>query len=45
MCATALGTTLTSRRWSMKEDGLKESDGEKVLNSIEMAIWCLMESG
>ena len=42
---TVFGITLTSRRWSMKENGVKESDGAEVFNMTATATPCLVENG
>ena len=45
MCAMAPGTTLISRRWTIKESDVKESDGDEAFNSIEMVKRCMKENG
>ena len=45
MCVMALGSSLPFRRWSIKEDGVMESDGEEVFSMTAMEMWCMMESG
>ena len=45
MCATARGSTRTSRGWNMKASGVEESDGDEAFSVTAEAIRCLKASG
>ena len=45
MCAMALDTIPTLRRWSMKGNGVKEGGGDEAFCTTEMETSCTMESG